>query len=79
MFAPLSPTSSFPDTCCSVRDLFLDCLRECFAMKRVPFNTSLINDLMKRRDRHWNVQRELGCSFAQLCQVGSGRGCVREY
>jgi hypothetical protein len=48
-------------------------------MKRVPFNTSLINDLMKRRDRHWNVQRELGCSFAQLCQVGSGRGCVREY
>lgn len=53
----------------SVRDLFLDSLRDCLGLKRVPFNTSLVNDYMKRRDRRWNVQRELGCSFAQLCQV----------
>lgn len=58
----------------SVRDLFLDSLRDCLGLKRVPFNTSLVNDYMKRRDRRWNVQRELGCSFAQLCQVMEREG-----
>ncbi|KAK9916489.1 hypothetical protein WJX75_003288 [Coccomyxa subellipsoidea] len=43
-------------------DLFKTSLRKCLEHHLIPFNISLINDIMRKEDRSWNI-RSLNTTF----------------
>jgi len=52
----------------NTKALFLQGLKTVLRRKKLPFNISLINDVMRAEDRRWNVRVAFDVSFAVLCQ-----------
>jgi hypothetical protein len=52
-----------------VQQAFTNALKQVLETRPMPLNASLINDTMRRQDPSWQCQKDLGCSFAMLCQA----------
>ncbi|CAL8466949.1 g6485 [Coccomyxa elongata] len=56
-------------------DLFKTSLRKCLEHHLVPFNISLINDIMRKEDRSWNI-RSLNTTFLTFMKKLEDEGYV---
>lgn len=64
-----APSTAVPNR---AEDLFKRGLRSAVMMRRLPFNISIVNDEMRRRDRRFNVQRDLNCTFSEFSKAYVG-------